>query len=118
MAESLPTFQELLQAQLAAQGKPAQAALQGVNQGVALGRSILERNQDQEELKRQFQLKVQQALLDKRKTEAGFLTPGDTAETIGQRERTPEVQAALTPKPKEPKLGRSVQQTADEIVTI
>src|SRR6185369_1092315 len=97
MPNELPTFQELLAAQQAARGQgPAQAALTGINQGVDLGRSILEKNRDNEDRKQKF-------LQEVRKLTAGTLQPGDTPETIGQRERTPEVQAALTPKPKEPK---------------
>lgn len=95
MANELPTFEQLLQAQIAARGgNPAQSALTGINTGIDLGRSILEKQRDEEERKRQFLLKI-------RDLQSKTLQPGDTAETVAQRERTPEVQAAITPKPKE-----------------
>lgn len=112
MPSELPTFQELLAAQQAARGQgPAQAALIGINQGVDLGRSILEKNRAQEELKRQFQLKVQDALLEKRKVEAGLIPAGQSR--TGQ-EITPEVQKALTPEPRKLEF----QQGAEEVVGI
>lgn len=111
MANELPTFQELLAAQQAARGQgPAQAALTGINQGIDLGRSILEKNRAQEELKRQFQLKVQDALLEKRKVEAGMI-PAD--KSLTGAETTPEVQKSLTPATRE--LGEA--QGADEVIT-
>jgi len=113
MPNELPTFAELLAAQQTARGQgPAQAALTGINEGVNLGRSILEKNREEEERKRQFQMKVQQALLEKRKVDLGAIP---AAKSLTGAESSPEVQKVLTPETPKP-IERAFQMTPDEVI--